>query len=350
MEGWQSKEQGWPGLVESTKRFNIVNDACVIGMSDLVLIQPEGQDWWSGGQVPTRTVEYNGHQFQQIHISRLLQGVGKKYSHYKDQKRADAFLVEFSRSAGIPAHVLIQEITDGPNELRGTWVHERIALHAAAWALVALEVWLYGKLVAIFKGHEMVEAPSQPSAVVMLRVMADALEAQDKKIDAHSAEIEFLTSDVQDIKEEIRKSELTRACERMSLTYGVHIPHPCTWEKPNYLGSGIYGPGLYWIGDPEGDPEKPHYIGETGIYEDRLYRKRNVHPALRFLGATGRRYETRILRGFENTQQRRNVEEALTAAAQPHWKFNSVYKAASKDLEQFKTKAYPLHNYQASIV
>lgn len=349
MEGWQSQEQGWPGLVESTKkRFNIVNNACVTGMPDLVLIQPEGQDWWSGGQVPTRTVEYNGHQFQQIHISRLLQGVGKKYSHYKDQKRADAFLVEFSRSAGIPAHVLIQEITDGPNELRGTWVHERIALHAAAWALVALEVWLYGKLVAIFKGHEMVEAPSHPSAVVMLRGMADALEAQDKKIDAHSAKIEFLTSDMQDLKAEVMKTELERACLRHN------IPHPREWVKTSLKGGDLSGPGLYWIGDPLGDIEKPHYIGQSENLLHRLYKKRDQHAALRFLGATGRCYETRVFQkegiGLETKQVRTNFEDALTAASQPHWLFDPVYKKASKDLDQFKTKAYPLHNYQATMV
>lgn len=317
-------------------------------MSDLVLIQPEGQDWWFGGQVPTRTVEYNGHQFQQIHISRLLQGVGKQYKNYKQLERSKKFLDEFSGSVGIPANVLMQEITDGPNELRGTWVHERIALHAAAWALVALEVWLYGKLVAIFKGQEMVEAPSQPSAVVMLRGMADALEAQDKKIDAHSAKIEFLTSDVQDLKAQVMKTDVERACLRHN------IPHPREWVKTSLRGGDLSGPGLYWIGDPLGDIEKPHYIGESENLLHRLYKKRDQHAALRFLGATGRCYETRVFQkegiGLETKQVRTNLEDALTSASQPHWKFDPVYKKASKDLEQFKTKAYPLHNLQTSMV
>ncbi len=350
MEGWPSKEQGWPGLVESTKRINIISNACVTGMSDLVLIQPEGQDWWRGGEVPFRIVELNGKREVMVNVTAMLAGVGKRWPNYKRLVGTEELISHAESAVQICRAELIQTIEGGDPQLQGTWAIKTIALDAAAWASTPLRWWMLETALAKLEGRDNIQAPGSPWSLQTVADFGRSMILLAEGQQAQQLQLDTLTTDVADIKQEIRKSELTRACERMSLTYGVHIPHPCTWEKPNYLGSGIYGPGLYWIGDPEGDPEKPHYIGETGIYEDRLYRKRNVHPALRFLGATGRCYETRILRGFENIQQRKNVEDALTAAAQPHWKFNSVYKAASKDLEQFKTKAYPLHNYQMRMI
>lgn len=312
-------------------------------MSDLVLIQPENQPWWSGGEVPFRVVDLNGKREVMVNVTRMLAGVGKNWSNYKQLKGTEGLVSHAELALGIPRAELIQtETAPGPSQ--GTWAIKTIALDAAAWASTPLRWWMLETALAKLEGRGIAPTPGSPSAVMILRTMADAIEQQDQKLEAHGQQLNFLCEEIQEVKQEIRKSDLMRACERFD------IPHPCTWEKPNHLGSELFGPGLYWIGDPEGDPERPHYIGETGIFEDRLYRKRNVHPALRFLGATGRCYETRILRGYANIQLRKNIEEALTAGSQPHWKFNSVYKAASKDLQQFKTKAYPLHNYQMRMI
>jgi hypothetical protein len=303
-------------------------------VSDLVLIQPEGQAWWKGGDVPTRTVECGGHRFQQIHISRLLQGVGKQYKNYKQLERSKEFLAEFSGSAGIPANVLVEEITDGPNELRGTWVHERIALHAAAWALVPLEVWLYGKLVAMFKGQEMVEAPSQPNAVVMLRAMADAIEQQDEKIARQDIKINVVKDAVEDIQKKLNKSDLQRVCE------DFEIPMPWEWELavPDRLDAM---PGLYSMIDPE--TKSILYIGETKNLRNRLWVNRGKHEGLCFLWSKYYLYETRYHPAPDNEQQRRWIELSLTAAAKPRWQ-TAISQDAKRVQKQHRTSTPPLAN------
>jgi len=51
---------------------------------------------------------------------------------------------ELSRSAGIPADLLIQTVMYWPNERRGTWVHRRVAVHLATWCNPELAVRVSG--------------------------------------------------------------------------------------------------------------------------------------------------------------------------------------------------------------
>ena len=313
-------------------------------MSDLVLIQPEAQPWWSGGQVPFRVIELNGKREVMVNVTAMLAGVGKNWSNYKKLIGTEELISHAENVLLIGRTEMIQTIQGGDPQLQGTWAIKTIALDAAAWASTPLRWWMLETALAKIEGRENVPTPGSPNAVMILRTMADAMEAQDKKLDAQGEQLNFLAADLQEVKEEIRKSDLERACEKWG------VPHPSQWEYTSNLGSELEGPGLYWIGDPLGDSEKPHYIGESENLLGRLYKKRDQHAALRFLGATGRCYETRVLKGFADKQVRTNLEEALTAASQPHWKFNPVYKKASKDLSQFKTKAYPLHNHQSALL
>lgn len=313
-------------------------------MSDLVLIQPEGQTWWSGGEVPFRVIELNGKREVMVNVTVMLAGVGKSWSDYQRLKGSQELITHAESVLQICRTELVQTIQGGDPQFQGTWAIKTIALAAAAWASTPLHWWVLETALAKLEGRDNVPTPGSPNAVMILRTMADAIEQQDQKLEAQGQQLNFLSADLQEVKEEIRKSDTQRACEKWG------VPHPSEWEKTSLLGAELEGSGLYWIGDPLGDPEKPHYIGESENLFGRLYRKRNQHDGLRFLGATGRCYETRVLRGFPDKQVRTNLEDALTAASQPHWKFNPVYKKASADLSQFKTKAYPLHNYQSALI
>lgn len=319
-------------------------------MSELVLIQPESQAWWKGGEVPFRVVELNGRREVMVNVTAMLAGVGKTWSNYKKLVGTEELIAHAEQALLIGRAELIQtETAPGPSQ--GTWAIKTIALDAAAWASTPLRWWMLETALAKLEGRSNTQAPGSPWSLQTVAdfgrsmvLLAEGQQALAEGQQAQQIQLNTLTADMQVVKEEIRKSDLQRACEKWG------VPHPSEWQKTSIMGSELEGSGLYWIGDPLGDPEKPHYIGESENLYARLYRKRNQHEGLRFLGATGRCYETRVLRGFPDKQVRTNLEDALTAASQPHWKFNSVYKKASADLSQFKTKAYPLHNYQSGLL
>lgn len=316
-------------------------------VNDLVLLQPEGQAWWSGGEVPFRVVELNDKREVMVNVTAMLAGVGKTWSRYQRLEGSQELIAHAESALQICRADLIQtETAPGPSQ--GTWAIKTIALDAAAWASTPLRWWMLETALTKLEGRDIAPTPGSPWS---LQTVADfgrsmillAEGQQDTK-----REVAEVKQEVADLRAEVMKTELERACLRHN------IPHPREWTVTSLKGRELSGPGLYWIGDPLGDIEKPHYIGESENLLHRLYKKRDQHAALRFLGATGRCYETRVFQkegiGLETKQVRTNFEEALTSASQPHWKFDPVYKKASKDLEQFKTKAYPLHNYQSTLV
>jgi hypothetical protein len=68
-----------------------------------------------------------------VNATRMCQSAGKRWNHYASNAGTQSLIASFERSTGIPANLLVQTITDGPNEHRGTWVHPHIAIHLASW-------------------------------------------------------------------------------------------------------------------------------------------------------------------------------------------------------------------------
>ena len=46
---------------------------------------------------------------------------------------AKSFLVELSRSVNIHTNLLVESVTTGPNEERGTWIHPKVAINLGQW-------------------------------------------------------------------------------------------------------------------------------------------------------------------------------------------------------------------------
>ena len=82
-----------------------------------------------------------------INITNLCKAGNKKFSHWNLLDNTKAFLKELSRSAGIPADLLIQSITGGKNEDRKTWVHPYVAINISQWISPQFDVkvssWIY---------------------------------------------------------------------------------------------------------------------------------------------------------------------------------------------------------------
>jgi len=75
-----------------------------------------------------------------INATQLCKAGGKQFNDWYRNERSIAFLNAFSTSAGIPVDLLINIISTGPNESRGTWVPDEVAIKIAEWICPAFEV------------------------------------------------------------------------------------------------------------------------------------------------------------------------------------------------------------------
>jgi hypothetical protein len=69
---------------------------------------------------------------------------GRRWNHYATNERTSEYLRALSGSAGIPADLLVASIGNGPNHLRGTWIHPRLAVDLARWISPSFAVWMDG--------------------------------------------------------------------------------------------------------------------------------------------------------------------------------------------------------------
>jgi len=88
----------------------------------------------------------------------MCQANGKRWNHYQENERTTAYLQALAASLGIPADQLVITTTTGPNHLRGTWVHPRLAVDLARWLSPQFAVWMDGWFL------EQLGQPSPPPA------------------------------------------------------------------------------------------------------------------------------------------------------------------------------------------
>lgn len=69
---------------------------------------------------------------------------GKDLFDYQRLDRTAAYIQALADSLGTPADQLVISTTTGPNHLRGTWVHPRLAVDLARWLSPQFAVWMDG--------------------------------------------------------------------------------------------------------------------------------------------------------------------------------------------------------------
>jgi len=74
----------------------------------------------------------------------MCQANGKRWNHYQENERTTAYLQALSDHLGISADQLVITTATGPNHLRGTWVHPRLAVDLARWLSPQFAVWMDG--------------------------------------------------------------------------------------------------------------------------------------------------------------------------------------------------------------
>jgi KilA-N domain len=88
-----------------------------------------------------------------INATALCKAAGKEWYGYKRTKENQAFLDELARSPQICGDPIIEEITTGPNDYRGTWVHSQVAIHLAMWCSPAFAVQVTGWVEEWYRSH-----------------------------------------------------------------------------------------------------------------------------------------------------------------------------------------------------
>lgn len=94
---------------------------------------------------------YQGSLIQQraadgyINATAMCKAAGREWSSYR--RSAEAFIVALEGSLQIRRDVLVQSISTGANDSRGTWVHPQVAIHLAQWLspefAVKVTEWVY---------------------------------------------------------------------------------------------------------------------------------------------------------------------------------------------------------------
>ena len=121
---------------------------------------PAGLDCrvWNGVEIQRRPSD--GY----VNATAMCKANGKRWHEYHSNQRSQDYIAALTgalRSAGNPADP-IQAVTTGPNHLRGTWVHPRIAVDLARWISPAFAVWMDGWFLEVLQAQQ-----QQPPARVV---------------------------------------------------------------------------------------------------------------------------------------------------------------------------------------
>lgn len=81
-----------------------------------------------------------------VNATAMCKANGREWFTYARAERTKEYIAALATVLGSPQNCgdLIQTITTGPNHLRGTWVHPRIAVDLARWISPAFAVWMDG--------------------------------------------------------------------------------------------------------------------------------------------------------------------------------------------------------------
>lgn len=153
-----------------------------------------------------------------INATAACKANGKLWADYKRQKAAQDFVVQLSRSMGIPIDVLIQTISTGSNEERGTWVHPRVAINLGQWLdakfAVAVTEWVFERVSGNNRGYESLSAVAQARALLStiedLERAADAGAAEQRKRLVAEQQLKALTDDREALVNGKRAAERAR--------------------------------------------------------------------------------------------------------------------------------------------
>ena len=161
----------------------------------------------------------NGHLVEQRKSDRYVNGTamckahGKLIANWRQNSETKAVLSSLSASIGIPIDDLVVTKAAVSNDLRGTWVHPKVALYLATWCspdcYAAVISWAYDEVVA----PQLPAFPLPKTMAEALRLCADSLEANERLTVQNTALLtnnEELTAATEELRETIRFTQAER--------------------------------------------------------------------------------------------------------------------------------------------
>ena len=123
-----------------------------------------------------------------INATKMCQSGGKQWKDYHKNARTEAVVSQLSHDIGVPSIDLIRTTTSGPNHLRGTWIHHRLAIHLAQWVSPLFAVKIT-ELVDRYVRGEITTAESRAVAVDVAAVIAAAEDSTEIIVSEPSREV-----------------------------------------------------------------------------------------------------------------------------------------------------------------
>lgn len=124
--------------------------------------------------------EWNGHAIQRrqadgyVNATSICRAGGRRWNHYVTNDRTAEYLQALSGSAGIPADLLVASIGTGPNHLRGTWIHPRLAVDLARWISPQFAVWMDGWFLEQFQPSPLPTTTNRQPTAAQPRIVIHA--------------------------------------------------------------------------------------------------------------------------------------------------------------------------------
>lgn len=101
-----------------------------------------------------------------VNATAMCQANGKHLPHYLANYRSQAYITALAASLNLSPAQLVISTTTGPNHLRGTWIHPRLAVDLARWISPAFAVWMDGWFL------ESMQRPAQPQPLALAPTLA----------------------------------------------------------------------------------------------------------------------------------------------------------------------------------
>lgn len=187
MRAYQRRRRGVP---EADARPQVVQPTIVDDDSNL-------PDWARACMPPAGTEEriWQGTAIQRrqadgfVNATAMCKAGDREWFTYARSARAQEYIQALAAHLGVTAELrapslgspqnpatLIHTITTGPNDLRGTWIHPRLAIDLARWISPAFAVWMDGWFLETLARPAAAAQPLEPGIHVVATTKREACE------------------------------------------------------------------------------------------------------------------------------------------------------------------------------